>query len=198
MMVCSGKTSFEKSIYFFPKRLPKPPRILPRPPKPPVLWLCEPPRRAPSRPPKPAAPELPFCLPRMASRLGAMEARMLPTALEATPVCFEIPLKMLLRLPPKIWPKILEPSIRSAPFKLLMMLPALLAWSPRALAKASAPPGVEAFFCMAPRSVGNALVMTDETCLESILRLSAMAPTASLPVKAPKMLVKSMILLFNC
>ena len=168
--------------------------MLPRPPGL-VLPAWPPPRRAPSKPPRPAAPALPFCLPRRASRLGAMAARMLPTELVDTPVCFEMPPNTLPRLPPKMWPRILPPSVRSVTFRLLTMLPALPAWSPRALAKASAPPGVEAFFCIAPSNVGRALVMTEDTCLESILRLSAMAPTASLPVRAPRMLVMSILLI---
>ena len=126
-----------------------------------------------------------------------MEARMLLTALEATPVFFERPLMTDDRLPPKIWLKILEPSVMSAPARLLRMLPALPAWSPRAFERASAPLVVEAFFCMAPRSEGRALVMTEETCLESSLRFFAMVLTASLPVSAPKMLVKSMIFCFK-
>ena len=96
-----------------------------------------------------------------------------------------------------MWPRILEPSVRSAPFRLLMMLPALPAWSPKALAKAAAPPSVEAFCCIAPMMDGKALVMTEDTCFESRLNFSAIVPTASLPVKAPKMLVKSMLVIIN-
>ncbi len=127
--------------------------------------------------------------------LGAMEARMLLTPLVATPLDLEMPPITLLRLPPKMWLKILLPSVRSVAFKLLMMLPALPAWSPRALANEAAPLSVDAFFCIAPRMLGNAAVMTEDTCFWSILRFSEMAPMASLPVKAPKMLVKSMMLL---
>jgi hypothetical protein len=47
---------------------------------------------------------------------------------------------------------------------------------------------------MAPKSEGSAWLMTEETCFESTLRLFEMAPMASLPVKAPKMFVKSMII----
>ena len=87
--------------------LPKPPRMLPRPP---LFCCCPPPRMAPNKPPKPATPELPFCLPKRARMLGAMEARMLLTALEATPLFCETPLMTEDRLLPKMWLKILEPS----------------------------------------------------------------------------------------
>ena len=92
--------------------------------------------------------------------------------------------------------RILLPSVRSVDFRLLRMLPALPAWSPRALANEAAPLSVEAFFCMAPKKEGRALVMTEDTCFESILSFSEMALTASLPVKAPKMLVKSIVVSF--
>ena len=58
----------------------------------------------------------------------AKRARMLPTRLEPTPVFLEMPLSTDDRLPPKIWLRILPPSVRSAAFRLLMMLPALPAW----------------------------------------------------------------------
>jgi len=168
-------------------------------PRPPPLLLDEPPMREPNMPAKPAAsiPLLCCPLPKSASTLGAIEDKMLLTELVATPVELEMPLNTLERLPPKIWLKILEPSVRSAPLRLSIILPALPAWLPRACDKEAAPDSVEAFFCMAPKREGNALVMTEETCFESILNFCEMAPMASLLVKAPKMLVKSIISWFK-